>query len=295
MTHKDIYTKFMIEYDKAGASTSYPSLTEYEIATFLDKAYNALIAQKVTGNNYRRSTFESDSKAIADLGPLTKSDYAQLVHTAEEEKIAPNVSKCSTPGDMLYFLNAFMRYNTPSQVNNNGPFTSYEGTYDPADGVKTGRNIGVRLVNHEIAQNFMASATNIPWVKEPVCFIEGSDIYVVYDPLNPPTINDTEPNKSFRITYIKRPMMFVKDLSNTTGITGNISYFDYPAAGANQIEWPGNTAEGLPPSTTLEDRYKFECNSTMAEELISLAVAFALENVESQRLNAKLNMRGLEA
>ena len=44
MTHKDIYTKFMIEYDKAGASTSYPSLTEYEVATVLDKAYNALIA-----------------------------------------------------------------------------------------------------------------------------------------------------------------------------------------------------------------------------------------------------------
>ena len=73
MTHKDIYTKFMIEYDKAGASTSYPSLTEYEVATVLDKAYNALIAQKVTGNNVRRSTVESDIKSIADLGPLTKT------------------------------------------------------------------------------------------------------------------------------------------------------------------------------------------------------------------------------
>lgn len=291
MTHKDIYTKFMIEYDKAGASTSYPSLTEYEIATFLDKAYNALIAQKVTGNNYRRSTFESDSKAIADLGPLTKSDYAQLIRTAEEEKIAPNVSKCSTPSDMLYFLNAFMQYS--KQAGTKG-YTSYEGGYNPADS-NTTRNIGVKLVNHEIAQNFMSSATNIPWVKEPVCFIEGNNIYVVYDPLNPPTINDTDPNKSFRITYIKRPMTFVKDLSDTTGITGNISYFDYPATNADQIKWPSNTAEGLPSSTKLEDRYKFECNSTMAEELISLAVAFALENVESQRLNAKLNMRGLEA
>jgi hypothetical protein len=33
----------------------------------------------------------------------------------------------------------------------------------------------------------------------------------------------------------------------------------------------------------------------MAEELITLAIAFALENIESQRLNSKLNMRGLEA
>ena len=46
MTHKDIYTKFMIEYDKANVTSSYPSLTEYEVATVLDKAYNALIAQK---------------------------------------------------------------------------------------------------------------------------------------------------------------------------------------------------------------------------------------------------------
>lgn len=39
----------------------------------------------------------------------------------------------------------------------------------------------------------------------------------------------------------------------------------------------------------------FELNDAMAEELISLAVTFALENVESTRLNTKLNTRGLEA
>jgi hypothetical protein len=33
----------------------------------------------------------------------------------------------------------------------------------------------------------------------------------------------------------------------------------------------------------------------MAEELISLAVIFALENVESTRLTAKVQTRGLEA
>ena len=47
MTHNDIYTKFMIEYDKANITSSYPSLTEYEIATILDKAYLAIIAQKL--------------------------------------------------------------------------------------------------------------------------------------------------------------------------------------------------------------------------------------------------------
>jgi len=44
MKHSDIRTKFLIEYDKANITSSYPSLTDYEIATLLDKAYLALIA-----------------------------------------------------------------------------------------------------------------------------------------------------------------------------------------------------------------------------------------------------------
>ena len=78
----------------------------------------------------------------------------------------------------------------------------------------------------------------------------------------------------FEIVYIKTPNKFVKDLQNPQ--TGWVSYFDWSTA-----ETP--------------EAYKFECNETMAEELISLAVMFALENVESQRLGTKLNMRGLEA
>ena len=70
MTHQDIYIKFMIGYDKANETSSYPSLTEYEVATFLDKAYLALIAQKVTGNNSRHIGFEQDLKVTEDLGPL---------------------------------------------------------------------------------------------------------------------------------------------------------------------------------------------------------------------------------
>lgn len=382
MTHKDIYTKFMIEYDKAGASTSYPSLTEYEVATVLDKAYNALIAQKVTGNNVRRSTIESDIKSIADLGPLTKSEYLYLTKL-DEFDFAQNVSKTESPEDMLYFLQASMRYNDHSYwtaFNNKKEYPETDYKYDPVDGIKT-RSALVKLVNHEIAQKFFASASNIPWIKQPVCFIEDRDIYVVYDPLNPPVTEDdqyyrvleigtrdsdgnlieaegkiikidnysaaaisalalmtsqqahqggsgetqwienirgivgdeivdmlkqhktvsvglsentSDANRSwfklvpakptFRVTYIRRPNTFVKDLPEVEG--GYVSYFDYNVD--PQTEWDEN-------GTTFEDRYAFECNSTVAEELVSLAVAFALENVESSRLNSKLNMRGLEA
>jgi len=44
MTHNDILKKFMIEYDKADITSSYPSLTKTEKATLLNKAYLALIA-----------------------------------------------------------------------------------------------------------------------------------------------------------------------------------------------------------------------------------------------------------
>ena len=46
---------------------------------------------------------------------------------------------------------------------------------------------------------------------------------------------------------------------------------------------------------TFSDTVEFELSDQMAEELINLAIVFALENVESPRLSTKLNTRGLEA
>ena len=42
------------------------------------------------------------------------------------------------------------------------------------------------------------------------------------------------------------------------------------------------------------DTVQFELSDTMAEELISLAVAMSLENVESTRLQSKLSTLSLE-
>ncbi len=292
MTHKDIYTKFMIEYDKAGATTSYPSLTEYEVATVLDKAYNALIAQKVTGNNYRRVGVEGDLKSIADLGPLTKSKWIPVdPSTGEADNIAPNITACEMPADLLYVLGGSMKYN-PSNTKY-APEVSEDTEYKPVDSALE-RGVEVKLMNHDIAQKFFSTNSNIPWIKNPICFIEDRYIYIVYDPLNPPIVRDSSDSTkgSFRVTYIRKPHTFVKDIPDTlpngSGQNAYVTYFDY---------------SGISDDATFEDefgekykkRYEFECNSTVAEELISLAVAFALENVESQRLNSKLNMRGLEA
>lgn len=261
MTHKDIYTKFVIEYDKANVTSSYPSLTEYEIATVLDKAYNALIAQKITGNNVRHSMFESDVKSIADLEPLVTSVHK----TSKQADRVENVRYVDCPDNMLYYITSYLKQDKRYIV-------SKDKNYNPADG-NIERTLQIKLVSHDMATNFFSSPHNIPWVKDPVCYIESKKLYVVHDPINKPKFGKDD----VEIVYIKQPHTFVKDLSTYYNVD-YISYFDYQVTD----------------DTKLED-FEFECNSTMAEELVSLAVAFALENVESARLNSKLNMRGLEA
>ena len=315
MTHKDIYTKFMIEYDKANVTSSYPSLTEYEVATVLDKAYNALIAQKVTGNNVRRSSVESDVKSISDLQPLL--DHAHPVFQdfdASGEEVAINIATCNLPSNFLYFVQMYLVQkvkasdSTGLNVNEDavyaGPNTDFENKYpdvdmpqaevtsghiytpldtqipskNPADAKKY-RRIPVRLVPHQVAEKFFATSYNMPWIKVPVCYIENNKVNVVYDLMNPPYVSV---GAAAHMVFVKKPNTFVKDFDSAPFVGNNpvdVSFFDCPDQNAQAIK----------------DLYQFECNDTVAEELISLAVSFALENVESSRLNSKLNMRGLEA
>ena len=227
MTYKNIYTKFMIEYDKANITSSYPSLTEYEVATILDKAYLALIGQKVSGNNLRRSTIESDIKSISDIQPLITSEDLSFA----KDNFITNRLKCNLDlTKFLYFV-----------------------------GVSVHRNnkvVPIKLIPHESAEKFFETDYNKPWIKIPVCYIEDNKLYVLYDPEDKDENNQLLITGQLLLTYIKRPTEFV----------GNIN-----------------------------DEVNFQCNDSMAEELISLAVTFALENVESTRLNTKLNTRGLEA
>lgn len=307
MTHKDIYTKFMIEYDKAGASTSYPSLTEYEVATVLDKAYNALIAQKVTGNNVRRSTLESDIKSIADLSPLIQSVVKKTKTTVEfigdqdtngrDMNLYSNVRKLEFDKSdrILYFVQGTIVPPNGGKTSDKTPWAagmSDNSQYQPVGDLHKNVYLPIKLIDHSSAQGFIKSAYNLPWIKQPVGYLENNSLYIITDPLNPVNLDGAEPSSYYNvdIRYIKQPMPFVKELPANP--EGYVSYFDYEVDPSS--EWDGADAENTGASTYAE-RYEFECNDTVAEELISLAVAFALENVESQRLNSKLNMRGLEA
>lgn len=179
MTYKDIHKKYMIEYDKENVTSSYPSLTTYEIATILDKAYLALIAQKLTGNQ-QRVPFEGDIKAIEDVRNLIASKKISKSNTTLPIDNAV-IYKLS---DILYFLTALVLID--------------------------GKLVTTNLVNHEIAKNFMHTATNRPWIKNSVCYIEGDNLIVLYDDYSHKNVGDIQ------LTYIKQPDKFVDHIIGKT-------------------------------------------------------------------------------
>ena len=157
MTYKDVYKKFMIEYDKADISSSYPSLTIYEVATLLDKAMLALIAQKVTGNNPRRQSLDLDMKGVADLRQITGtvSCGAEFSRGNYENEFVININDDITP--VLYILSVglYMRKQLTNLV------SDY-------------REEPVQIIPQIYSDKFKKTLTNDPWIKHPVCYIDDS-------------------------------------------------------------------------------------------------------------------------
>lgn len=273
MTHKDIFTKFMIEYDKANITSSYPSLTEYEIATFLDKAYLALISQKFTGNNVRKAPFEADVKSIADLQPLVYSrlvflgessstskannlwpktteasltqevqqgesqessqsqESSSIANTQKVRSMPDNMRSGKLPDDMLYFVAASVPLDmheiagwyddiTFDDSNVIKPIDNKDSDYQKRE-YKRYRMANIDLTSHHIAKNFYATSSNIPWIKNPIAFLENNNIFLLLDPcvgtpeldyLDPDT-NTTRHGEWLQLSYIRKPFKFVKDLA----------------------------------------------------------------------------------
>lgn len=197
MAQKDIYTKYMIEYDKANVTSSYPSFTPYEIAIILNKAYLALIAQKVTGNNVRQVPFEGDTKAISDIQPLLVTSELE---NQGKDTTANNSAKYNLPADFLYYITGLVQMNSKA--------------FDAP----------VELVSHQIAQKFKQTLSNKPWIKNAVAYIEGNKLITLYDnyEAETPAAVDANINRiaktpgNFVITYVKKPAQFGSDIKTST-------------------------------------------------------------------------------
>ena len=197
MTYNDIYIKCMIEYDKNNITSSYPSLTKYEIATILDKAYLAIIAQKLTGNNQRRSTFEADTKAIEDLRPLVKTNASECISSGEH---ASNEYTFELPTDLLYYIQSSVTI--AEQIN---------GTDEKLHQIEN-----VTLLDHTTANRFKSTSNNLPWMENPVGYIESDYIYVLIDPFK-------ELQSEMQITYIYKPDKFVDSINSFDTINFQLS------------------------------------------------------------------------
>lgn len=238
MTHKDIYTKFMIEYDKADITSSYPPLTKYEIAVTLDKAYLALIAQKITGNNPRQSVFEGDIKSIMDLQPLIKT-ITIYPNSEQEPTLVENEISFNVPNDMLYYVSSVVTtQNTGSAIDN-----------------MAHRKISAKLITHNAAEKFKSSTNNLPWITNPVLYIENNKLIVLYD------IYANDKPSNLNITYLSKPNLFVSD---------NLGY-------------------------DFSETSIFQLSDTIAEELISLAILMAAKIVQSPRLETEVQTKSLES
>lgn len=196
MTHKDIRTKFLIEYDKDAAVSSYPSLTDYEIATILDKAYLALIAQKLTGNNQRKVPFEGDIKAIEDVRPLLTTNLAQRtdnVNNGVQNQFTFKFDFGANKPKLLYFIQATLQlYKRTNSID--------------ADTVRINT---VKLISHDDAQNFYATSNNTPWIENPVMYIEDDKAVVLYDKYE--YNKNPEKDPQLAVTYVRIPNSFVAD------------------------------------------------------------------------------------
>ena len=211
MTYNDIYKNFLIEYDKADVSSSYPSLTKEEIAVILDKAMYALIAQKVTGNNPRKVALDMDSKAMSDIAPLidiwtlTQSTNNTDPSIASNEFVYVYGDGVTPP---VYILGGKITYADKQKETGKA-----EGSKDTNKYEET-----VQLLTSVIADKFKETVHNKPWIKEPIMYVqrenttskEGTCIHILID-----SSKGKITNSSLHIRGIMMPTSFAQQKTNT--------------------------------------------------------------------------------
>lgn len=322
MTYADIKKKFLIEYDKANVTSSYPSLTDYEIATILDKAYLALIAEKVTGNNPRRQVFEGDVKAISDLQKLIKTDEINA-----NVPISPN-------GQFKY---PFIKYGTTDIGGKTLPDDDF-GDLTPGDygsdthnviltsNVQTTSSDDGTVPNHSIHPCYEyydhAEWRNCLYGKLPDEFLYYVSAIASYKNDDGKTTSNEnidlvshETAKNFytsetNMPWIKHPKMVIEDdifkvlvdpvkhsnvISKFVGSSNDVdklvqNLYKFKVI-LRYIKTPIKFADQS------EDLSKInaEINDSMCEELINLAIIMAAETVESPRLATKVQTRPIES
>lgn len=323
MTYADIKKKFLIEYDKANVTSSYPSLTDYEIATILDKAYLALIAEKVTGNNPRRQVFEGDVKAISDLQKLieTRQVIANVPISPNGQYMYPFVDYGNTGGGRTNpFLDDdfgdLLSGDNGSGTNNTTILTS--NMQSTSSGTSS---VPVHMIHPSYEYYDQVENRNCLYGELPTDFLYYITAIASYKNDNGRTTNENidlvshETAKNFytsetNIPWIKHPKMVIeKDIFKV--LVDPIKHSNVISQFVGSSNDPEVFAQRLgkfkvvfryiktpiPFVGTLNrlNEIEAEINDSMCEELINLAIIMAAETVESTRLTTKVQTRPIES
>lgn len=206
MTTKDLHIAFKVLLDKNSESIAYggcPAFLDEEVDIFLNQAYLQVINQKFTGNNTIQQGFEVSVKRTSDLEKLVKTDHLvpvvrgfanvlELKNAFTKEKPAGNGDQGEGNNNCkrLYFVSARLLWD----------FTKDSG---PNVLERIGINTApVSLVNHNVAQKFLMTHNNHPYIPTPIATMEDDSLLIYVDPYKMLT---TENKYYLDLTYVKYP------------------------------------------------------------------------------------------
>lgn len=238
MTRDDLHIAFKIEMDKNSQSTAFggcPAFLPEEIDYWLNQGIQQLVSTKFTGNNNLKQPFEGSVKRIQDLEKLVKTDkgiQANLDENTNRITIDNLLNKSVGNQGRMFFITATVNW-----------------TDKTSDTIRRKPSAVVTMVDHNIANRFLETYNNKPWIDNPVATIENNSLQIYVDTTltsSPYTVD---------ITYVKYPTP-IEETSEEDGITEIPEYMKY--------------------------------------EIVNTAVALALENIESRRIQTKTQLNTIQ-
>ena len=166
MTVSEAHIAFKIEADKNAVNigmSGCPSFLPEEIDYWLYTAYLSKIATKFTGNNTIKTPFEGNTKRVADLEKLVKTDkgLTLLSETVSNRLTLNDFTSTVTYGNYsqdkrMYFIDGVLHFgNNKIAV--------------------------IKLISQENAQRFLETYNNKPWIEDPVAIMENNKLIVFVD------------------------------------------------------------------------------------------------------------------
>ena len=189
ITRTDLHTAFKVVMDKNCQSTAFggaPAFLDAEIDYWLDQALFQLVSTKFTGHNNLQQPFEGSVKRIQDLEKLVKTDkgISASLDEGTNRIVITNLLQNQAQGEgRMFFVNAVIHWTQPLNQ----------------DVIKRIPSATVQMIDHLVANKFLETYNNKPWIDTPVATIEDNSLQIYVDTAS------TQTPYTVDITYVKYP------------------------------------------------------------------------------------------